>query len=210
YHPLLVGFVSNSIALKNKSALLTGSNMSGKTTFIRTIGINAILAQTINTCFAREFIMPALKIHSVIRISDDLLSDKSYYFEEVGSIRDVLKESVSGFQHLFLLDEIFKGTNTVERIAAGKSVLSYLNNGDNIVLITTHDLELAEFLSETFDLYHFTEIIEDETILFDYKIKTGNLKTTNAIRILELNNYPPEVIAEAKQLADVLHIIKQH
>jgi len=201
YHPLLDNFVSNSVKLHQKSALLTGSNMSGKTTFIRTIGINAIAAQTINTCFALEFIMPQLKIHSAIRISDDMMSDKSYYFEEVLTIKKMLDESRSGAQNLFLLDEMFKGTNTVERIAAGKSVLTYLNSEDNIVFISTHDLELAEYLEDTYDLYHFTEVVEHENILFDYKLKPGNLQTTNAIRILELNNYPVVVTEEAKQLS---------
>ncbi len=176
--------------------------MSGKTTFIRTLGINAILGQTINTCFAREFTMPRLSVHSAIRIADDLMSEKSYYFEEVRVIKEMLDESRSGAQNLFLLDELFKGTNTVERIAAGKSVLSYLNSNDNFVLVATHDLELTEYLSETYQLYHFTEVIKDKAILFDYKIKEGNLETTNAIRILELNNYPNEIIADAQQLSE--------
>lgn len=205
FHPLLPDFVANSIDLHQKSVLLTGSNMSGKTTFIRTIGINAIVSQTLNTCFAREFVLPRLKVHSAIRIFDDIMSDKSYYFEEVLTIKKMLEESRSGFQNLFLLDEMFKGTNTVERIAAGKSVLTYLSKGDNIVFISTHDLEMAAYLRESYSLYHFTEVVENESILFDYKLKPGQLKTTNAIRILELNEYPPEVIAEAKQLSELIN-----
>ena len=201
YHPLIYNAVSNSITLHEKSALLTGSNMSGKTTFIRTIGINAILAQNIHTCFAREFVLSKMKVHSAIRISDDLLSEKSYYFEEVLAIKNLLTESKSGSENLFLLDELFKGTNTIERIAAGKSILSYLTQENNIVLVSTHDPELAEFLHETYNLYHFTEVIQDNDILFDYKIKPGKLTTTNAIRILELNNYPREVIDEAIRLS---------
>lgn len=107
-----------------------------------------------------------------------------------------------------LLDELFKGTNTVERIAAGKSVLTYLNDEDNIVLISTHDLELSDYLKETFDLYHFTEVVDHETISFDYKIKGGNLTTTNAIRILELNNYPDAVTSEAKRLSEQINALK--
>lgn len=204
YHPLLVDSVSNSIEIDNKSVLLTGSNMSGKTTFIRTFGINAILAQTLNICFAREFVHPRLKVHSAIRISDDLMNGRSYYFEEVLTIKTMLEESRSGVQNLFLLDEMFKGTNTVERIAAGKSVLTYLNQEDNIVFISTHDLELTEYLTEGYSLYHFTEIVENEKILFDFKLKAGQLKTTNAIRILELNSYPPDIIEEALKLSEQL------
>jgi hypothetical protein len=208
YHPLLENWVPNSIDLCEKSALLTGSNMSGKTTFIRTLGINVIVGQTINTCFAREFTMPRLKIHSAIRIADDLMSEKSYYFEEVRVIKEMLDESRSGAQNLFLLDELFKGTNTVERIAAGKSVLDYLNGSDNFVLVATHDLELTEYLSETFQLYHFTEVVKGKTILFDYKIRKGNLETTNAIRILELNDYPDEIITNAQQLSEQFRAAK--
>lgn len=206
YHPLIYDAVSNDIIVNSKSVLLTGSNMSGKSTFIRTVGINAIVGQSINTCFAKKYEIPKIKIHSSIRISDDLLSEKSYYFEEVLTIKNLLEQSKSESGNLFLLDEIFKGTNTIERIAAGKSVLSYLNKNNNIVFVSTHDLELAEHLAETYDLYHFSEIIENDDILFDYKIKSGNLTSTNAIRILELNNYPQEVINEAIELAD--HIKK--
>ena len=201
YHPLIFDGVANDISLNPKSALLTGSNMSGKTTFIRTVGINAILGQTINTCLAKEFIMPVMKIHSSIRISDDLLSDKSYYFEEVSAVKQLLEESRSGACNLFLLDELFKGTNSVERIAVGKSVLSYLVQAGNFVLVSTHDRELADYLTETFTIYHFTEVIHGNDIRFDYKIKPGKLATTNAIRILELNNYPPEVVHEALNIS---------
>lgn len=178
--------------------------MSGKSTFIRAVGINVILGLTINTCFAREFVTPRMKVHSAIRVSDDLLNEKSYYFEEVLTIKNLLAESVCAPGNLFLLDELFKGTNTIERIATEKAVLNYLNNGPNLVLVSTHDLELAGYLGETFDLYHFSEQLEKQEILFDYKLKRGILVNTNAIRILELNAYPPQVITDALQTAQQL------
>jgi DNA mismatch repair ATPase MutS len=100
-----------------------------------------------------------MKIFSAIRISDDVLSGKSYYFEEVLTINKMVIESQSKVKILFLLDEIFKGTNTIERIAAGKAVLSYLCKTENIVFVSTHDIELTGLLKEEYELFHFTEVI---------------------------------------------------
>ena len=205
YHPLIPDCVSNSLQTNGRSILLTGSNMSGKTTFIRTVAINILLAQTINICFANAFRFNPMRLFSAIRMTDDLLNSVSYYFEEVLTIKGFLDESNSLSNNLFFLDEIFKGTNTIERIAAGKSVLSYLaRSSKNIVFVSTHDIELTDLLSDEYDLYHFTETIQDQQIQFDYKLKQGNLTTTNAIRILEINNYPEEVILEAKKISSEL------
>lgn len=201
YHPLVNDCVPNDMQLNHKSILLTGSNMSGKTTFIRSITINLLFAQTINTCFASYFQSPPMRIFSAIRISDDVLSGKSYYFEEVLTINEMIKESRKGVKTLFLLDEIFKGTNTIERIAAGKAVLSYLSRNGNIVFVSTHDIELTELLQEEYELFHFTEEVIDGKVHFDYKLKAGELKTRNAIRILEINGYPVELIEEAKAIS---------
>ena len=207
YHPLIPDCVSNSLQTKGRSVLLTGSNMSGKSTFIRTVAINILLAQTINTCFAKDFRLPRMRLFSAIRITDDLLNSISYYFEEVLTINDLLKESRNLSNNVFFLDEIFKGTNTIERIAAGKSVLSYLARlKNNIVFVSTHDIELTDLLSDEFDLYHFTETIHEQQIRFDYKLRPGNLTTTNAIRILEINGYPEEVVSEAKKIFGELQI----
>ena len=191
--------ILHRIDIDGKSILLTGSNMSGKTTFIRTIAINTLLAQTINTTFATAFELSPMRIFSAIRISDDLLNDKSYYMEEVETIKNMVDESRSQSRNIFFLDEIFKGTNTIERIAAGKAVLSYLSNSDNIVFVSTHDIELASLLTDSYNLFHFTEIVDNKAIHFDYKLKQGKLTTKNAIRILELSNYPAEIIDEARQ-----------
>lgn len=202
YHPLIKNCTTNSLKIKGKSILLTGSNMSGKSTFLRTIAINSILAQTINTCFADEFISPILKQFSSIRIDDNLFEGKSYYFQEVSLMGSLLSQVKPPNQSLFILDEVFKGTNTVERIAAAKAILSYLNRNENIVIVSTHDIELADLLQEEYDLYHFTEIVESSELHFDYKIKHGQLQTRNAIRILELANYPDEIISEARSLSN--------
>lgn len=204
YHPLISNCVTNNISVSNKSILLTGSNMSGKTTFIRSIGLNLITGLTINTCFAKSFTLPVLRVFSAIRISDDLMNDKSYYFEEVLTIKEMLEQSSDGKSNLFLLDEIFKGTNTVERIAAGKATLSHLSKNENIVFVSTHDIELADMLVDEYELYHFSEIIDGKSVDFDFKLKEGKLNSRNALKILELNDYPNSVINEAIEISKEL------
>lgn len=203
-HPLIFNCIRNSIDIAEKSILLTGSNMSGKTSFIRAFGLNVITGLTINTCFAKFMTFPLLKVFSAIRISDDLLNDKSYYFEEVLTIKEMLKESTNRYKCLFLLDEIFKGTNTIERISAGKAVLSALTKNNNKIMVSTHDIELTDLLAEEYELYHFSETVSDKSVGFDYKLKAGKLKNRNAIKILEINDYPMEVVKEAIQISKEL------
>ena len=199
-HPLITNCIPNSICLDGKSLLLTGSNMSGKTTFIRTIALNAVLAQTLNICYAKEYSAQFLKIHSSIRITDSLLNDTSYYLKEVLTIKDLITASKDDSPCLFILDEIFKGTNTIERVSGGKAILSYLNQSKHIVLVSTHDIELTEMLEkDNYDLYHFNESIDDEKLHFDHKLKPGKLKTRNAIKILELYDYPESIVSEARR-----------
>lgn len=201
HHPLIDNCITNDTHLIEKSMLLTGSNMSGKTTFIRTIAINSILAQTLNLCFAQSYAAPFYKIHSSIRITDDLLENTSYYLQEVLTIKQLIEASKDTSPCLFVLDEIFKGTNTIERISGGKAILSYLNKENHTVLVSTHDIELTELLvKDNYDLYHFSEQIKENNLFFDHKIKPGKLKTRNAIKILDLYKYPSEIIKEAKEI----------
>ena len=201
YHPLIKKCIKNNLDLVDKSMLLTGSNMSGKSTFIRTVAVNSLLAQTFHICFATAYNAPFYKIYSSIRITDDLLDNTSYYLQEVLNIKELINASKSKKPCLFVLDEIFKGTNTVERISGGKAILSYLNKKTHTILVSTHDIELTELLqNDNYDLYHFSEEIENNELLFDHKIKQGKLKTRNAIKILEIYNYPSEIINEAKNI----------
>jgi DNA mismatch repair ATPase MutS len=203
YHPLVKNCIANSINIQQQSILITGSNMSGKSTFIRAVAINSILAQTIYTCFAAEFTTPVLKVFSSIRISDNLQDGKSYYFAEVHTIAGLLEASQKPFQNLFIIDEVFKGTNTIERVAAAKAILTYLNKNENIVLVSSHDIELVELLHAEFELYHFVESIENDNLVFDHQLKPGPLKSRNAIKILSISNYPAEITEEAKRIANM-------
>ena len=201
YHPLIEKCVTNNLHLSNKSMLLTGSNMSGKTTFIRTVAVNSILAQTLHICFAATYNAPFYKVFSSIRITDDLLDNTSYYLQEVLNVKALIDAAADKNPCLFVLDEIFKGTNTIERISGGKAILTYLNKKQHTVFVSTHDIELTELLQkEAYDLFHFSEQIENNELFFDHKIKRGKLKTRNAIKILELYKYPSEIITDAKNI----------
>jgi DNA mismatch repair ATPase MutS len=109
--------------------LVTGSNMSGKSTFLRTVGVNAVLAQSLNTCLAHAYEAPVYQIRSCIGRADDLIAGKSYYLVEVESVLSLVKASDETAPHLFIFDELFRGTNAVERIAAGEAVLHALVSG---------------------------------------------------------------------------------
>lgn len=205
YHPLVAAPVANDLTISNgKSILLSGSNMSGKTTYIRTVGLNALLAQTINTVCAAQFALPRCQIYSAIRIADNLLKDRSYYQEEVRRVKQLLAARNTAKSCLFLLDELFKGTNTIERIASGKAVLSYLQGPQHLVFCASHDLELMDYLSKEYDFYHFTEQVSGSQLQFDYLLKPDRLSQTNAIKILEIYDFPAEITAEARQLAKKL------
>ena len=210
YHPLIESCVSNSLTVQHKSILLTGSNMSGKSTFIRTIGLNVLLAQNINTCFARNFsLQQHLVLQSMITVGDDLMNSKSLFFEEVLTVKEMLINCSNG-KNIFLLDEIFKGTNTFERIAAGKAVLTQLVKNGNIVFVSSHDIELCELLEEEYELYHFCEHIQNSEVEFDYLLKQGRLTAFNAIKILKMNGYSDEIIEEAYETVARLQAKVEH
>lgn len=198
YHPLIQNCVANSLDLTKHSFLIMGSNMSGKTSFIRTVGLNVLLSQTLNTSFAKKMILCKQRIHSVITVKDSLVDGKSYYLSEVLQIRTLLDKASDG-KNLILLDELFKGTNTIERVAAAAAVLKFLlqGNSQNRILVATHDLELITLLNAHYSKIFFEEDIQDNTLSFNYKITFTPTKNRNAIRILEVYDYPDEILKNA-------------
>jgi DNA mismatch repair ATPase MutS len=182
YHPLLDQPVANTISIGQKGILITGSNMSGKTTFLKTVGINQLFAQTLNFCFAEQASLSFCNIITSMRREDNLKEGKSFYLGEVDRVKKLIDwASHSRYRSLFLLDEIFRGTNTIERISASLEVLKWLRNKSNFVLASTHDLELVDLLGEDYEFYHFTETVDGQQMNFDYKIKKGHSSTRNAI-----------------------------
>ena len=193
YHPLLPSPVLNSIQVHDRSVLISGSNMGGKTTFIKMIGINIIFGRNLGICLAARARFPQIPVMACIRTQQSVESGKSRYFDEIEAILSFLR---SGAQApLLVLDEPFSGTNTTERIAAAKAVLHALSV-HSVVLATTHDVELQALLADRFDLYHFQER-PDLDALFDYVLRPGPCTEGNALRLLARVGFPAEIVAEA-------------
>ena len=209
-HPLLGDAVANSVRLvPGRGVLITGSNMSGKSTFLRTVGVTAVLAQTLRTCVAREYEAPVFNVRSCIGRADDLLAGKSYYIVEVESLLDLVAASLGTAPHLFLLDELFRGTNAVERIAAGQAVLLELlsdagRTNPHVVLAATHDGELVNLLPARYAAFHFGDTVGPDGLIFDYQMRSGPATTRNAIALLRLHGAPPELIRRALACAETL------
>jgi predicted ATPase len=195
YHPLIAKPVKNPIHLANLSALITGSNMTGKTTFIKTVAINVILGHTLGICLADQAVLPRSAVRALIRGEQSVEEGKSRYFAEAEAIRDFIAEAARGECRIFILDEPFSGTNTVERIAIAKAVLRAIGSHAQI-LVTTHDIELQHLLGEKFALFYFQEDPSVEGF-FDHKLHSGVGTQRNAIRVLERLGYPADVLAEA-------------
>ena len=194
-HPLVEKVVKNSINIDNKGIVLTGTNMSGKSTFLRMIGINIVLAQSFNFVCADKYKAPFLNVVSSISPEDDISSGKSYYMAEAEAVLRILKALDGKIKVFCAIDEIFRGTNPVERIAASEEILKYIQKRNSISIVATHDKELTDMLSETHKFYHFSESVSQSSGLsFDYKLKSGILTTRNAIKLLKYIGYPDEII----------------
>ena len=198
YHPLLNDPVVNSGAMTNDS-LITGSNASGKSTFIKALAINGILAQTINTCAARTFTSRLSIIATSMVMRDDLLGGDSYFVVEIKSLKRIL-DLVGKYPCTCYVDEILRGTNTIERIAASASVLEHLYSRDCLCVAASHDIELTRILPH--DNYHFSEGITDNEILFDYTLKPGPTTTRNALKLLKFTGFDETVVEAAEKLAE--------
>ncbi len=200
YHPLIKKPVENSFVMR-RGCLISGSNASGKSTFIKAVAVSAILAQTVNTCLARRFaIRPALVMTSMA-VRDDVTAGESYFITEIKSLRRILDKLSEVFCVCFI-DEILKGTNTAERIAASAATLRFLHGRNCLCAAATHDVELTRMLADNYDNYHFTETVTDKGIVFNYKIQTGPTRTRNAIRLLDFMGFDEHIITQAQQLAE--------
>jgi hypothetical protein len=198
-HPLIKNPVLNTMDW-NRNVLVTGSNASGKSTFVKAIALNAVLAQSIFTCWAERFRMPRAQVLSSMAIRDNVQGGESYFIVEIKSLKRILSALREDQPTLCFIDEILRGTNTVERIAASVSLLSYLNGQNALCIAATHDIELTRLLPD-YRQVHFREEITPQGMVFPYKLCEGVSDTRNAIRLLEQMGFPKRVIEDADSMA---------
>ncbi|MDQ3002651.1 MAG: DNA mismatch repair protein [Fibrobacterota bacterium] len=169
--------------------IITGSNMSGKSTLMRTVGVNLVLAYSGAPVCAQAFRCARLEVYTSMRLKDDLEKRISSFYAELLRIKGIVEAAKSGKQVLFLVDEIFRGTNSKDRHEGAMTVLRQLHGLKAAGLVSTHDLELArleELEPESFRNHHFQEQYEDGKIRFDYRMEDGVSRTTNAIHLIRM------------------------
>lgn len=197
-HPLLAKPTRNSLRLDRRSALIAGSNMAGKTTVIKMVGSNIILGRTLGFCLAARAVIPESTVMASIRREHLVDSGKSHYFGEIERLQTFIDYARQRRCRVFVIDELFSGTNTIERIAIARAVLERLGM-DAQVLVTTHDVELQQDLSDDYNLYHFQENPDIEGF-FDYRLRPGAAVERNAIRLLGRVGFPGDIVARAMSL----------
>jgi len=206
YHPFLEHPVTATMKTE-QSVLITGSNASGKSTFIKAAAMNAIMAQTIHTVCAKSYQSSFFKVLTSMALTDNLFGNESYYIVEIKSLKRILDETKGEIPVLCFVDEVLRGTNTVERIAASSRILHSIANANALMFTATHDIELTYILEECFTNYHFEEQILEDRILFDYCLKSGRATSQNAIALLGMLGYPEKITQKAKETA--AHFLKE-
>lgn len=190
-HPLIdpSKVVPNGAAFKGGTTIITGSNMSGKTTFLRTLGINLILAYAGAPVCAENMHADYMKIFTSMRVTDDVSNGISTFYAEILRIKSMVEYKKNDMPMLCLIDEIFKGTNSADRIVGASQVIKKLSDDNSMTIVSTHDFELCDLKNEAgvpAVNYHFEEYYEGDQLRFDYKKKDGRCTTTNAMAILHM------------------------
>lgn len=201
-HPLLASPVPNSIDVR-RSILLTGSNASGKSTFLKSAAIAALLAQSVGVAPAERYRAPRWRIYSSMALRDSMQDGDSYFMVEIKSLKRIVDAaSVAGANPvLCCIDEVLRGTNTIERIAASSEILAHLDATDHVLCIAaTHDIELADLLT-AYENYHFEETLDGKDVVFSYEILPGRAVSRNAIRLLSQIGFDDDITARAQERA---------
>ena len=201
YHPLLESPIKNSYRLTG-SMLITGSNASGKSTFLKTMAINQLFSQTIHMACAERFCTSFYRLYSSMALKDDLCGGDSYYMVEIKAMKRIVEQSRrKDIPILCFIDEVLRGTNTVERIAASTEILRFLDEQGVICVAATHDIELTKLLEKWYENYHFTEQVDGQDITFSYELLKGRADSRNAIRLLQVMGYDREIVDHAEAMA---------
>ena len=190
-HPLLgQRRVCNNITIKDKGSvlLITGSNMSGKSTFLRTVGINLVMSYCGAPVCASSFTASIMNVYSCMRVSDNLEKSISSFYAEILRIKMIVNASKGNNEIFFLLDEIFKGTNSIDRHLGASMLIKQLSKSGASGMVSTHDLELGDLEKEMAKLsnYHFQEHYENGDLRFDYKLRRGISINRNAMHIIKM------------------------
>jgi DNA mismatch repair ATPase MutS len=168
--------------------------MSGKSTFLRTVGINICLAQAGSVVDAENLDMHIMRLFTCIKIDDNLVEGLSYFYAEVKRLKRLLNEfdKNAGYPLFYLIDEIYKGTNNQERLSGSRAFIKSLGDRNGAGIVSTHDLELTHLESELKSLenFHFQEHIENKKMVFDFKLRKGPCPTTNALIIMQNEGLP--------------------
>jgi DNA mismatch repair ATPase MutS len=190
-HPLLprATCVPNSVSLGNELQLLlvSGSNMSGKSTLLRTVGINAVLAQAGAPVRAKHMRLCVLAIGATLRIQDSLQGGVSRFYAEIQKLHDTMELTSGRVPVLFLLDEILHGTNSHDRAIGAEAIVRGLVERGAIGLVTTHDLALArvaDALAPRARNVHFQDHLEGGRMVFDYRLRPGVVEKSNALELM--------------------------
>lgn len=197
-HPLLnpETKVCNDFELDQdqRIVILTGSNMAGKSTFLRTIGVNLSLAYAGSTVNANQLETSLFRPFTCIKVSDSVQDGLSYFYAEVKRLTALLAaaKAEDPMPALFLIDEIFRGTNSRERLIGSRSYIRALSQSNAVGLVATHDLELVKLADEIDGVvnFHFREEVSDGRMVFDYRLRSGPCPTTNALTIMRLEGLP--------------------
>lgn len=198
YHPLIKKPVANNV-LWTRNTIVSGSNASGKSTYVKSVAINLIYAQTIYICLANRFDLKRGNILTSMAIKDNVIEGDSYFIAEVKSLKRIVTDLDKNDSSYYFIDEILKGTNTIERIAASSSIIEYFIENNALSFVATHDIELTKMHTDKVDNIHFREIVtEDNQIEFDYKVFKGASMTKNAIKLLDIIEFPKEIVNKAE------------
>ena len=202
YHPGIEKPIPNSISAEG-GVLITGSNASGKSTFLKSTALCTVLSQTIHTCPAKNYEAPFYRVYSSMALKDNLENGESYYIVETKSLKRIFDAaSSSDTPILCFVDEVLRGTNTVERIAASTMILRAFREKEILCFAATHDVELTKLLEDDYDNYHFEEQFVGADIIFPYKIQKGHATTRNAIRLLDMLGFDESIVTKAANMAE--------